>query len=62
MKAELDAATEKRLQEKLKQRLLEIGLLSEIKPPLPPQAIPRDRQPFPVEGNPVSELIIKERR
>ncbi|MBL8797049.1 MAG: hypothetical protein JNM56_24320 [Planctomycetia bacterium] len=62
MKVELDTATEQLLQEKLKQRLLEVGLLSEIKPPLPPHAIPRDRQPHFVQGNPVSELIIKERR
>jgi len=62
MKIELDAATEKRLHEELKQRLLEMGLLSEIKPPLPLHAIPRDRKPFPVDGNSVSELLIKERR
>jgi len=44
-----------------KQRLLELGLLTTITPPLtaPP---PGDRQPVPVAGNAVSEMIVKERR
>lgn len=49
-------------EERFKKRLLELGLLTEIKPPLSAEAIPRDRQPIPVEGNPISELIIEERR
>jgi hypothetical protein len=49
-------------EDRFKRLLLELGLLTEIKPPLPPGAIPRDRQPIPVEGNPVSELIMSERR
>jgi hypothetical protein len=39
---------------RFKRRLLELGLLTEIKPPLPPDGYPQDRQPVPVEGNPVS--------
>ena len=45
-----------------KRRLLELGLLTKIAPPATPGAGPRDRQPVPVAGNAVSELIIKERR
>jgi hypothetical protein len=44
------------------QQLLGLGLLTKITPPATPGAGPRDRQPFPVAGNAVSELIIKERR
>jgi hypothetical protein len=50
------------LEEKFKQRLLELGLLSEITPPLSPDKYPKDRRPIPVVGNPVSDLIIQERR
>ena len=42
--------------------LLELGLLTEITPPLAPDAIPKDRRPIPIEGKPISELIIEERR
>jgi hypothetical protein len=52
----------KKLQEELKQRLLELGLLPEITPPLPANAIPKNRQLIPVEGKPISEIIIEERR
>jgi hypothetical protein len=50
------------LQEKFKQKLLELGLLSEIRPSLSPDKYPKDRSPIPVQGNPVSDLIIQERR
>jgi hypothetical protein len=53
---------EAELTEKFLQRLLELGILTEIKPPLPPDAIPRDRTPIAVEGNAISELIMRERR
>jgi hypothetical protein len=46
-------------EEEFKQRLLELGLLTRITPPLAPGAVPRDRQPVPV---PISELIIRDRR
>ncbi len=62
MSTELDAEAQKRLEDQFKQRLLEVGLLTRITPPLPPEKYPKDRQPIPVEGNAVSELIIKERR
>ena len=49
-------------EQKFKEYLLELGLLTEITPPLQPDAIPENRQPAPVVGNPVSERVIKERR
>ena len=51
-----------KLEEEFKQKLLESGLLTEITPPLPPDKYPKDRVPIPVQGNPVSDLIIRERR
>jgi hypothetical protein len=50
------------LEEEFKKRLLELGLLAEITPPLPPDKYPKDRKPIPVEGSPGSDLIIRERR
>jgi hypothetical protein len=54
--------TSESLEDKFKQRLLELGLLAEITPPLPPEKYPRDRQPIPVQDNSVSDLMIRERR
>lgn len=45
----------------LQQRLLERGLLREIRGPAPVPA-PGDRTPVPIEGKPLSEMIIEERR
>ncbi len=45
-----------------KRRLVELGLLTKITPLPTAGAGPCDRQPVPVVGNAVSELIIKERR
>ncbi len=54
--------TEKTREFHFKQRLLEPGLLTEIKPPVPPDALPKDRRAIEVEGNAVSDLVIRERR
>ena len=62
MSKPLDPETEKALEEKVKQRLLELGLLTEITPPLAPEDFPKDRRPVPITGKPVSEIIIEERR
>jgi hypothetical protein len=45
-----------------KEQLLELGLLTEITPPLRNDAYPKDRQPAPVSCNSVSQLVIKDRR
>ena len=49
-------------EEGFKQRLLELGLLTRITPPLAADTLPRDRQPVPVAGNAVSESIKEDRR
>lgn len=48
--------------ERFKEHLRELGLLPEITPPLDLRALTQNREPAPVVGNPVSELVIKERR
>jgi hypothetical protein len=53
---------QKKLEEKLKQLLLEQGLLTQITPPLPPDKFPKNRQPIPLDGRPGSKLILEERR
>ena len=58
----IDEKSNLALEEEFKQKLLEVGLLSEITPPLPADKYPKNRRPIPVEGNPVSDLIIQERR
>ena len=62
MASEKNVQPTQSLRDQVKQRLLEMGVLTEITPPLPPDAIPKNRQPIPVEGKPVSEIIIEERR
>ena len=52
------------LERRFKERLLDLGLLTEITPPLPENAL-ANRQPtakIGTEANPVSDLVIKERR
>jgi hypothetical protein len=49
-------------EDQFKEQLLELGLLTEITPPLDEHALPDQREPARVVGNPVSELIMKERR
>jgi hypothetical protein len=46
----------------LERRLVEVGLLTEIKPPTPDLAPYRDRHPVEVMGKPLSEVITDERR
>ncbi len=53
---------EQEVEDRFKQRLLELGLLTEITPRLSPDAFPEDRQLSPVQGNAVSELLMRERR
>ena len=62
MKADLDAKKVQTPEDRLKQRLLELGLLTNITPPLPADAYPRNRRPIPLEGRPGSRIILEERR
>ena len=49
-------------EQNFKRRLLEVGLLSKIKPPIGDPAPYRDRQVVQVPGKPLSETIAEERR
>jgi hypothetical protein len=62
MQPESKTAEEKVREEQFMQSLLEAGLLTEITPPLPPEKWPKNRMPIPIEGKPISEIIIEERR
>lgn len=54
-------AAETELEDLFEQRLLEAGLISEIKPRVPQLRRP-DHRPIKVKGKPLSEMIIDERR
>jgi hypothetical protein len=49
-------------EEQFLHRLVELGLLEKITPPLPPEQYPKDRKPVVLDGQPLSEFIIEERR
>jgi len=49
-------------EEELQRKLLEAGLISEIKPPITDFTPYQNRRPIEVKGKPVSETIIEERR
>jgi Arc/MetJ-type ribon-helix-helix transcriptional regulator len=49
-------------QEQLEQQLLETGFLGSIPPPRTAASSRREFQPVPIEGEPLSETIIRERR
>jgi Arc/MetJ-type ribon-helix-helix transcriptional regulator len=57
-----DLTVEEIADQELQRRLLEAGIISEIKPP--PRLLPaRERfSPVPITGEPISETIIRERR
>ncbi len=46
----------------LQHRLFEAGLLSEIKPPVTDLTPYRNRKSVPIQGEPLSETVIRERR
>ena len=46
----------------LQQRLLEAGIISEIKPPITELTPYQNRQAVSVQGEPLSETVIRERR
>jgi hypothetical protein len=48
--------------EELQRRLFEAGLLSEIKPPLTDLAPYQNRKAVPIQGEPLSQTVIRERR
>ena len=48
--------------QEMQQRLLAAGLISEVKPPITDLTPYQNRQPIAVEGEPLSEAVIRERR
>jgi Arc/MetJ-type ribon-helix-helix transcriptional regulator len=48
--------------QEMQQRLLEAGLISEVKPPIADLTPYQNRHPIVVEGEPLSEAVIRERR
>jgi Arc/MetJ-type ribon-helix-helix transcriptional regulator len=57
-----DLTDEERADQEAQRRLFDAGLLSEIKPPIRDLSPYRNRQAIPIEGEPLSETIIRERR
>lgn len=49
-------------EDELEQKLVELGLLSEVKPPITDLTLYRNRKLIEVKGKPLSEIIIEERR
>jgi putative addiction module CopG family antidote len=48
--------------QELQRRLLEAGIISEIKPPITDLTPYRNRRAVPIQGEPISETVIRERR
>ena len=48
--------------QELQRRLLEAGIISEIKPPITDMTPYRNRRAVPIQGEPISETVIRERR
>ena len=59
---QLQPLTESERKRKMKERLVELGILSEIKPPITDFTPYQNRKPIEVTGKPTSELIIEDRR
>ena len=53
---------EKQSSQELQRRLLGAGIISEIKPPITDLTPYRNRRAVPVQGEPISETAIRERR
>ena len=53
---------EEQSNQELQHRLLEAGIISEIKPPITDLTPYRNRRAVPIQGEPISETAIRERR
>jgi Arc/MetJ-type ribon-helix-helix transcriptional regulator len=57
-----DMTPEEIADQELQRRLLEAGIISEIKPPITDMTPYRNRRAVPIQGEPISETVIRERR
>ena len=57
-----DLTPEEIADQELQRRLLEAGIISEIKPPITDLTPYRNRRAVPIQGEPMSETVIRERR
>ncbi len=61
-----EAATSRAVERKddleIQRQLVEAGLLSEVRPPITDLAPYRNRRAVPIQGEPLSETVIRERR
>jgi len=57
-----EMTTEEIADQELQRRLLEAGIISEIKPPITDMTPYRNRRAVPIHGEPISETVIRERR
>jgi len=57
-----DATGEQRANLELQRQLLDAGIISELRPPITDWEPYRNRKAVPIQGEPISETIIRERR
>ncbi len=60
--ARQDAAGNQQADLALQRQLLEAGIISELRPPITDMAPYRNRKAVPIQGEPISETVIRERR
>ena len=53
---------ESQVSQEMQRQLLEAGIISEMRPPITDLAPYRNRRAVPIQGEPLSETIIRERR
>jgi hypothetical protein len=55
-------AGEQRVSMEMQRQLLEAGIIGEVRPPVTDLAPYRNRKAVPIQGEPISETVIRERR
>jgi hypothetical protein len=62
MAANNESGTSAASREKVLRRLLDLGLIVEVRPALTPDTMREEHELIPIEGKPISEEIIEGRR
>ena len=60
--AESSGTAEQQDDQEVQRRLLAAGLVSEVKPPIVDPSGYRDRRAVPIQGEPLSETVLRDRR